>query len=372
LTAKPEWIVFPFVLMAVDPVMLASLFDLAAPRRLARSAAMFAMGFSISQSDTEILGSKIDQIKDRGELVCGIDDGRPGFTAYDKVTGWTGFEVDFCRAYAAAFLGDPDSVRLVPLSSAERFAALRLGQVDILLSTTSWTFSRSVSHPVQFAGVYYYDGQGFLVASDLGVSSAVELDGARVCVQSETTTFENLQNFTQSYSISIEEIEVKGFEEGFSAYQNGECDAFTSDVSALAAARQLMDDPYRHTVLADIISKEPLSPVVEGADRHFAEAVRWVGYALITAEEYAITATNAVEQAQSSPVREVRRLLGSEGPIGGAWGLDAEFALRAIQAGGNYGEIFHRNLGDGSSIGLSRGLNAQWSQGGLIYAPPIG
>ena len=358
--------------MAVRPVRPASLFDLAVPRRLARSAAMFALGFSLSQSETEALGSKLAEVQERGTLMCGVDDGRPGFASFDDEAGWTGFEIDLCRAYAAAILGSPDRVDFVPLSTSERFDALAMNQIDVLLSTTSWTYSRSTRLAATFAGVYYYDGQGFLVPSDLGISTARELDGARICVQPATTTLENLQSFARSFDLDLQIVEVDNFDAGLSAYQAGDCDAFTNDVAALAAARQLMENVDSHTVLADIISKEPLSPVVDQADLEFAQIIEWIGYALIAAEEFGVTADNFDEFTTENANREVRTLLGLDAQAAGPWGLDRAFARRAIAASGNYGELFDRHLGEGSNVGLRRGLNAQWSQGGLLYAPPFG
>ena len=351
-------------------MIASSLFDAFAPRRLARAAAAFALGFAVSQSDLTAAGSALTQIRERGVLLCGVDTGLAGF-AVEENGRWTGFEIDLCRAYAAAFLGDATRVRFVPLTTAERFEALETGQADILLRSTSWTFARDTQRSVTFAGTYYYDGQGFLVPADIGVSSARELDGARVCVLPATTTALNLDDYTATYALSIERVEVATVKDGLVAYGEGRCDAFTSDVSALAGLRGGLSDPDSHVILPDIISKEPLGPVVSAHDRDFAEAVRWVLYALIAAEEYGVTSDNALALSQTSPNPEVRRLLGAQDPLGPAIGLAPDFALNAVRARGNYGEIFARHLGEDSDLGLRRGLNDQWSRGGLLYAPPF-
>lgn len=347
------------------------MFDLFAPRRLARAAATFALGFAAAQSDLEEYGSSLQTVRDRGALLCGVDTGLEGFAEYTAGEGWSGFEVDLCRAYAAAFLGDETRVRFVPLTTEERFEALLDGRADILMRNTSWTFARDAELPVTFAGTYYYDGQGFLAPADLGVASARELAGARICVQPATTHLLNLDDYAETYGLSFDPVLVATPAEGVEAYLAGRCDAFTSDVSALAGARSQLETPDAHVILPDIISKEPLGPVVASRDPRFAEAARWVLNALIAAEEYGVTAANARELAESASSPEVRRLLGAEGAIGEALLLSDGFALDAVTARGNYGEIFARHLGEKSDLGLRRGLNAQWTQGGLLYAPPF-
>ncbi|MEQ8405354.1 MAG: amino acid ABC transporter substrate-binding protein [Oceanicaulis sp.] len=347
------------------------MFDLFAPRRLARAAATFALGFAAAQSDLDGQGSTLQQVRDRGALLCGVDTGLEGFAEYSESGGWSGFEVDLCRAYAAAFLGDETRVRFVPLTTEERFEALLDGRADILMRNTSWTFARDAALPVTFAGTYYYDGQGFLAPADLGVASARELAGARICVQPATTHLLNLDDYAETYGLSFERVMVETPAEGLAAYRSGRCDAFTSDVSALAGARSELENPQDHVILPDIISKEPLGPVVASQDPRFAEAARWVLNALIAAEEYGVTAENARALAEGASSPEVRRLLGAEGAIGDALSLRADFALQAVTARGNYGEIFARHLGEESALGLRRGLNAQWTQGGLLYAPPF-
>jgi len=349
----------------------ASLFDLFMPRRLARAAAAFALGFSVSQSQMEAMGSHLELIRERGVLLCGVETGLAGFAEQDADGRWRGFEVDLCHAYAAAFLGDERRVRFVPLTTAERFEALLDGRADILLRTTSLTFARAAGLPVTFAGTYYYDGQGFLAPADLGVSSARELDGARICVQPATTTALNLDDYAATYGLNFSPVLVATAAEGAAAYAAGRCDVFTSDISALAGLRRGLDGPAGHEILPDVISKEPLGPVVPAYDPRFAEAARWVLHALVAAEEYGVTRANLDAMRREARHPEVRRLLGLEGAAGENLGLEAGFAASAIAARGHYGEIFERHLGEDSGLGLRRGLNAQWTQGGLLYAPPF-
>jgi general L-amino acid transport system substrate-binding protein len=349
---------------------VASLFDAFRPRRLARAATAFALGFTASQSDLNQISGALAEIRERGELRCGVDTGLAGF-AEEQGGQWRGFEVDLCHAYAAAFLGDPEAVRFVPLTTAERFEALLDGRADILLRNTSWTFARDAQRDVSFVGTYYYDGQGFLTPVDLGVASARELDGARICVMPATTTALNLDDYSAAYGLSFEPVFVDTPRAGLEAYAQGRCEAFTNDVSSLAGLRRGLETPADHAILPDVISKEPLGPVVRARDPDFVEAARWVLLALIAAEEYGVTAANAADFAEAARNREVSRLLGSEGAFGESLGLAPDFALNAVRARGNYGEIFERHLGAESELGLRRGLNDQWTRGGLLYAPPF-
>lgn len=309
----------------------------------------------------------LQEINERGVLRCGVDTGLNGF-AIETETGWEGFEVDLCHAYAAAFLNDASAVEFIPLTTADRLDALERREVDILLRNTSWTGEREARRDVAFSGVYYYDGQGFLVPSDLGVSSARELNGARVCVLPQTTSARNLIEYAETYALELSYVEVDTIEAGASAYNASECDAFTSDVSTLAALRIDLETPQAHTILPDIISKEPLGPVVHSGDSRFADAVRWVLHGLIAAEEYGITSDQA---AQLSPEMGGWSRLGADSALGPALDLDNQFIIRAVSARGHYGEIFHRNLGEGGALKLTRGLNDQWTRGGLLYAPPL-
>ena len=349
----------------------ASLFDLMDPRRLAKGAAAFALGFTVSHSELDNATSHMDEVQRRGVLRCGVDTGLVGFAQTDEAGEWSGFEVDLCRAYAAAFLDDPDRTQFVPTTTLDRFRAVREDEVDILLRNTSWTLSRATMQGVQFAGIYYYDGQGFLTPADLGLTSAQELSGARICVQPETTSALNLDDYAERYGLTFTIVSVETVAEARRAYEAGECDAFTSDVSRLAGFRRSLSEPEQHMVLPDVISKEPLSPVVKDDDDAFAMAVEWVLTSLIAAEEYGVTQSQAADLTLVSNRPEVRRLLEvNEGTIA-SLGLQTDFARRAIAAGGHYGELFERNLGETSPLQLERGLNAQWKEGGLLYAPPV-
>lgn len=349
----------------------ASLFRLMDPRRITRGAAAFAMGFTVSQSDVELSLSHIQAVRDYGAVRCGVDTGLPGFAIEDDSGDWSGFEVDLCRAYAAAFLGQPDQIEIYPLTAVERFHALESGQVDILLRNTSWTLSRATQRDIRFTGVYYYDGQGFVVPADLGLTSAQELSGARICVEPGTTSALNLEDYAQRFGLNFTIVSVEAQQDAREAYQSGECDAFTTDISRLAGFRASLEASDQHIILPDVISKEPLSPVVRSGDSRFALATEWVLMALIAAEEYGVTAENAADLASSPSRPEIGRLLGSDPELVKSIGLDEGFALRAIAAGGHYGQMFDRHLGAQSELGLSRGLNAQWNQGGLMYAPPF-
>jgi len=317
------------------------------------------------------LASTLAEVKARGELFCGSNTGLTGFGAPDAGGNWTGFDVDFCRGIAAAVLGDPTKVRFVPLTSETRFTALQSGEVDLLMRNSTWTFSRDSELALDFVAVNYYDGQGFMVRKDLGVSSAKELDGATICIQSGTTTELNLADFFKQNNISYQPVNVADDAEAQRQYVAGACDAYTTDVSGLAASRATLPDAENHIILPEIISKEPLGPVVRHGDNNWADVVRWTYYALLIAEEKGITAANVAEVATSTADEEVKRLLGVSGDMGAKIGLDNAAFKTAIMAVGNYGEIFARNIGEGTSINLPRGLNALWTQGGLQYAPPF-
>ena len=321
----------------------------------------------------EFASPTLQAVKRRGRLNCGVHEGLVGFAYTDNRGEWRGFDADFCRALAAAVLGRPNAVRFVPLTSSQRFDALRGGRIDVLWRATSWTMSREVSEGIRFAGVNYYDGQGFLVRRSLDLASAQELNGARVCVQRETTSELNVGDFFRSRGIEYRPVVSANEEAARTAYQREDCDAFSADISALAAARTLLPNPEQHAILPDVISKEALGPAVKRGDESWTSVVRWTLNALILAEELGVTAANADQLAKDSRDPQIRRLLGAEGDLGPAMGLSREWAKNAIKASGNYGEIFARNLGPDSSLDLARGLNAQWNArpGGLIYALPI-
>lgn len=318
-------------------------------------------------------GPTLTAIKARGRLACGVHQGLVGFAYTDNRGRWRGFDVDFCRALAAAVLGDGDAVRFVPLSAEERLPALRDGRIDVLWRNTSWTMGREAGDGFVFAGVNYYDGQGFLVRRALNLASATELEGARVCVQAGSTTRLNADDYFRSRGIAYTPVVLPNEEEARAAYEREACDAFTADISALAAARSTLANPGQHAILPDVVSKEPLGPVVRRGDEQWAAVVRWSLNALILAEELGVTQEAAAQMARDSRDPRVRRLLGADGNFGEMLALRRDWALKAIAATGNYGEIFNRNIGPKSSLDLARGLNAQWNArpAGLIYGLPV-
>lgn len=313
----------------------------------------------------------LDDVKARGKLNCGVTTGVPGFAEPDANGEWQGFDVAVCRAVAAAVLGDSNAVEFVPTTGKTRFTALASGEIDLLARNTTWTFSRDVDLKFTFVGVNYYDGQGFLIPKALGVSSAKDLDGATVCIQTGTTTELNLADFFRSNNISYEPVPIETGAEAVQQYLAGSCDVYTTDASALAANRANFPTPADHVLLPEIISKEPLGPLVRHGDNEWGDVARWTLNALITAEELGVTSVNAEELSAGTNNPEINRLLGSEGTLGEMLGLEPTWAKQAIMAGGNFGEIFSRNIGEETPIGLARGLNAQWTEGGLIYSPPF-
>ncbi|MFC7703016.1 amino acid ABC transporter substrate-binding protein [Plastorhodobacter daqingensis] len=329
--------------------------------------ALVAAGFGAGAAQAATL----DDVKARGELSCGVSTGLAGFSAPDANGVWQGFDVAVCRAVAAAVLGDPMAVTFVPTTGQTRFSALSSGEIDMLARNTTWTFSRDVDLKFTFTGVNYYDGQGFMVSRDLGVSSARELDGATVCIQTGTTTELNLADYFRANNMSYEPVPIETNAEAQQQYLAGACDVYTTDASGLAATRATFADPENHILLPEIISKEPLGPLVRHGDDEWSDVVMWTLFALIAAEEYGITSQNIDELARGTDNPEINRLLGLEGELGAMFRLDNDWAKRAIAAGGNYGEIFSATIGEATPIGLARGLNAQWTQGGLLYAPPF-
>ena len=326
---------------------------------------------ALAMSAGAAFAGTLDDVKARGKLNCGVSTGVPGFAEPDANGVWQGFDVAVCRAVAAAVLGDSTAIEFVPTTGKTRFTALAAGEIDMLARNTTWTFSRDVDLKFEFVGVNYYDGQGFMVPKELGVSSAKDLDGATVCIQTGTTTELNLADFFRSNNISYEPVPIETNAEAQQQYLAGACDVYTTDASGLAATRATFEDPSAHTLLPEIVSKEPLGPLVRHGDNDWGDVVRWTLNALITAEELGVTSVNAGEMASSANNPEVARLLGTEGTLGEMLGLDAEWAKRAIETQGNYGEIFAKNIGEETPIGLARGLNAQWTDGGLLYSPPF-
>ncbi|MGB3718473.1 MAG: amino acid ABC transporter substrate-binding protein [Proteobacteria bacterium] len=312
----------------------------------------------------------LDAVKKRGVLNCAVNVGLPGFSQPDDKGNWTGLDVDYCKAIAAAVLGDPNKVKYIPTTAKERFTALQSGEADVLVRNTTWSLARDSSLGLSFVGVNYYDGQGFMVKKSLGVTSAKELDGATVCVQTGTTTELNLADYFRTNNMKYQPVVFEKAAEIVQAYQAGRCDVFTTDASGLYAERLQMQNPDEHIVLPEIISKEPLGPSVRQGDSQWFTIVKWVHFALVNAEELGITQAN-VEEMKSSQNPEIRRFVGVEGDFGQGLGLDNDWAVRIIKAVGNYGEIFDRNVGKDSRLKIERGLNALWNQGGLQYAPPI-
>jgi general L-amino acid transport system substrate-binding protein len=311
----------------------------------------------------------LDQVKARGSLICGSNIGLAGFGLPDDQGVWKGLDVDECRAIAAAIFNDPGKVKFLPINAKDRPTILASGEIDVLIRNTTWTLSREIAG-MFFTGVNFYDGQGFMVRKKLGVESALKLDGASICIQQGTTTELNAADFFRAHDMKFEPVVFATDEEAVKAYDSGRCDAYTTDASGLHAERLKLAAPDDHIVLPEIISKEPLGPSVRKDDIQWFQIVQWAHYALITAEEDGVTKANVDEKLRSDNP-EIRRLLGVEGDFGKGLGLTNDWAYRIIKAVGNYGEIFDRNVGDGSSIKIARGLNALWSKGGLQYAPPI-
>ncbi len=309
-------------------------------------------------------------VKQKGTLTCGSNTGLAGFGIPDAQGNWTGFDVDFCRAISAAIFDDPTKIRFVPLAAKDRFTALQSGEVDVLARNTTWTMSRDAQLGLEFVGVNYYDGQGFMVRKSLGVSSAKELNGASICTQQGTTTELNLADYFRANNLKYEVVAFATSDETFGAYNAGRCDAFTTDASGLYAERLRASNPDDHIVLPEIISKEPLGPSVRQGDNQWADLVRFVHHAMLNAEELGVTKAN-VDQMKNSTNPEIKRLLGTEGKFGESIGLTNDWAARIIKHVGNYGEVFERNIGEGSRLKIKRGQNALWTKGGLQYGIPI-
>jgi general L-amino acid transport system substrate-binding protein len=312
----------------------------------------------------------LDAVKARGYVKCGVNTGLAGFGTPDSQGRWVGFDIDYCRALAVAIFNDPQAVRFTPTTGKERFTALQSGEIDILARNTTWTFERDVNLGLDFVGVNFYDGQGFMVPKKSGLKSARELGGARICVQTGTTTELNLADYFRANHMKYDAVVTSTGDESRRNYEAEACDAFTTDASQLAAERTQLKNPGAHIILPEIISKEPLGPLVRHGDNQWGDVARWVLYALIDAEELGVNSTNVTAQAASANP-EIRRLLGTEGNLGTELHLRNDWAAYMIAKVGNYGEIFERNLGHGSPLALQRGRNAQWTQGGVLYAPPI-
>lgn len=316
-------------------------------------------------------GKTLDAVRQRGEVICGVTPGLAGFSAPDSKGNWSGIDVDVCKAMAAAVLGDARKVRWVPLNSQQRFTAIQSGEVDILSRNTTWTLTRDASLGLHFTSIVFHDGQGFMVTRKSGITGAKQLDNAVVCVQSGTTTEKNLADYLRATKIRAKPVVFEGYEASLKAFFAGRCQAYTTDASSLAAILQRETrNPADYRILPELISKEPLAPAVRRGDDEWFAIAKWVINALINAEELGITQAN-VDALKSGGDPVARRLLGNGDDTGKALTLDAGWAYRAIKAVGNYGEIFERNLGEGSPLKLPRGANNLWNRGGLIYAPPI-
>ncbi|MCZ7656643.1 MAG: amino acid ABC transporter substrate-binding protein [Xanthobacteraceae bacterium] len=325
-----------------------------------------AIGFTAFAASAQTLNT----VKQRGTLNCGSNTGLAGFGLPDAQGNWTGLDVEFCRALAAAIFNDPAKVKFVPLSAKDRFTALQSGDVDVLVRNTTWTSSRDTSLGLNFSVVNYYDGQGFMVRKALKVNSALELNDAAVCVQQGTTTELNLADYFRANKMKLKTVTFASSDESIKAYDSGRCDAFTTDASGLYAERLRLAKPDDHIVLPEIISKEPLGPAVRHGDDQWLDIVKWTHFAMLAAEELGITKAS-VDEAMKSTNPDVRRLLGTEGSYGEQLGLTKDWAYRIIKHVGNYGESFERNVGQGSRLKIARGLNALWTKGGLQYAMPV-
>jgi general L-amino acid transport system substrate-binding protein len=316
-------------------------------------------------------GPTLDRVRAKGHVQCGVSEGLPGFSNPDASGNWTGLDVDFCRAVAAAVLGDPGKVKYTPLSAKQRFTSLQSGELDILSRNTTWTQSRDAGLGINFAGTIYYDGQGFMVRKKLGLKSARELDGATVCINAGTTTELNAADYFRTHRMKFTAVTFEKSDETVAAYDAGRCDAYTTDQSGLYAQRVKLKAPDEHVILPEIISKEPLGPAVRQDDDQWFNIVRWTLFALVNAEELGVAAANVEDMKAKSTNPDVRRLLGVEGEMGKNLGLPNEWAYNIVKRVGNYGEVFDRNLGDRTPLKIARGLNQLWTKGGVMYAPPI-
>ena len=332
---------------------------------LLAAAVAAGLGVVAAHADTTL-----KTVQDRGHLVCGVSTGIAGFSIKDDKGDWSGFDVDFCRALAAAIFNDPSKVEFVPLTASERFDALKSKKIDVLSRNSTWTMGREADSNIVFAGVDYYDGQAFLVPKSRGLSSALELDGSKVCIQNGTTSEPNAKDFFDSNHINYEVVHGETVAEIVADYLSGKCDALTTDESQLFALRSQFPKPGDHAILPDVISKEPLGPVVRQDDMQWFNIVKWLNFALINAEELGV-GSKTLDVATQSQKPSVKRLLGAEGDFGAALGLTDAWAANAIKAVGNYGEMFDRNVGVHSKLGIPRGLNELWDNGGIQYAPPI-
>src|SRR5215510_2002482 len=334
-----------------------------------RAGAMLAiaalLGFGASAS-----AQTLNTVKQRGSLICGVTQGLPGFSSPDDRGNWTGLDVDLCRAIAVAIFNDPNKVKFTPLSTKDRFTALQSGEIDVLSRNSTWTLSRDTSLGLNFAAVTYFDGQGFIVKKSLKINSALELNGASVCTQTGTTTELNLADYFRANKMKYEVLALATADETVKAYDGGRCDVFTTDVSQLYAEKLKLTNANDHVILPEIISKEPLGPVVRHGDDQWFDLVKWTHFAMLNAEELGVT-QKTIDEALKSDKPDIKRLVGTEGDLGEQLGLTKDWVVRIVKQVGNYGEVFERNVGSGSKLGIARGLNNLWTKGGIQYAPPI-
>ena len=333
--------------------------------------ALFLVGCNTTKSikiEQEV--GLLKTVQERGYLICGVNAGLPGFSAQDDAGNWSGLDVDFCKAVAAGVFGDSSKVEFVGLNAAQRFPTLASKEIDVLARNTTWTISRDVNLMFEFAGVNYYDGQGFLIPTELDIKSAKELDGAFVCITKETTSELNLNDYFSENNMQYKPIYVEGNKDAKAKLFAGDCDVFTTDASGLASARAGAEDPSKWMVLPEIISKEPLGPLVRQGDQEWEDIIRWTHFIMINAEEAGITMYN-VDSMLDSKNKEVLRILGEEGYIGPMLGVGMKFGYNIIKQVGNYGESFERNVGPQTPLALERGLNNLWKNGGVMYVPPI-
>ncbi|RBP17681.1 amino acid ABC transporter substrate-binding protein (PAAT family) [Roseiarcus fermentans] len=329
-------------------------------------AAAAALALAVGAADAQTLKT----VQDRGKLVCGVSQGIAGFSIKDDKGEWSGFDVDFCRALAAAIFNDPSKVEFVPLTAAERFDALKDKKIDVLSRNSTWTLGREEDSNVVFAGVTYYDGQAFMTPKAAKATSALELDGAKVCVQKGTTSIPNVKDFFEANHVTYEIVEGDTVADLVGNYLSGKCTVLTTDESQLFALRSQFPKPGEHAILPDVISKEPLGPVVRQDDMQWLNLVKWMNFALLNAEEMGVS-SKTIDEALQSQKPAVKRLVGTDGDFGKGLGLSNAWAANAVRSVGNYGEIFDRNVGAHTLLGIPRGLNELWDNGGIQYAPPI-
>lgn len=337
--------------------------------KLAKKLALTAATLTVAFASAAQAGDTLDAVKKKGSIQCGVSQGLPGFSNPDDQGNWTGLDVDFCRAMAAAIFGDDTKVKYTPLSAKVRFTALTSGEIDVLPRNTTWTMSRDTDHG-EFVGVNYYDGQGFMVRKELGVKNATELDGAAICTNTGTTTELNVADYFRANNMNYTVVAFEKADEVVTAYDAGRCDVYTTDRSGLAAQRTKMSKPDDHMVLPEIISKEPLGPLVRHGDHQWGDIARWTLNCMINAEEFGIDSGNVMDMAKGDDPN-IKRMLGTDGDLGSKLGLPNDFCVSVVAKVGNYGEVYDRNVGPDTPLKLERGANALWSNGGILYAPPM-